>query len=627
MARAKKLARAFTSGKGGLSSFNSSLHPRGMGGKFTETPDAPKPLPKKLVGAKLDAKNVSGSDKIMVVTKSKRFKHGETVDDYIKRVGGDKKTALRRIAREYKEGKISFEKAGGSVKPASAVAAPQASGAPPSAASPAPAKAPAAAAPQAGPAEIGAGKGDVETGLNALPIYKSPLGTTPDANIKVSPIKQVEALPQGLPTPNPISVKEVDAKLLVSSQGWVRVTDTKGIASMNPKALGELMPRAYVRPDGTYRILDNNQRAAVAVLRGEKIKLRVLGPEPTPAAIKEMQTLQAEYAAIKAKQAPVVAKPVGVPSTKPAPAPPTPSYSAPVAFAGGSGSPGGVVFLKAANIKGTDKIKVLTKSQRVNDGESVDEYVARLGGDRATALRRLVREQTEGKIGFIGTGGPQTAVMPGGPKPWSNDGGRWNKAQGVKPNDPDHYQSIKTTHATLGVSSTFKSNSAVSYYTGSGAYEINGRLRSDAGLTESQLHYLQKLDDIVAKSVTKADTYLYRGIGGNNGLNGLPPPPDFVDKGFSSLSINPRLSLGFASNGVVDGQSIKSLFKIRVPKGHNAAFISRRSTLQEALSDEAEVLMPRQTRYRYVGTATEVVNGTTVRVIEMEVVRADGSLI
>lgn len=57
--------------------------------------------------------------------------------------------------------------------------------------------------------------------------------------------------------------------------------------------------------------------------------------------------------------------------------------------------------MQDAGVTDTSKIRVLDpSSKRWSDGETVGDYVARLGGDRITALRRLAREHKAGRIGF-----------------------------------------------------------------------------------------------------------------------------------------------------------------------------------------------------------------------------------
>jgi hypothetical protein len=111
-------------------------------------------------------------------------------------------------------------------------------------------------------------------------------------------------------------------------------------------------------------------------------------------------------------------------------------------------------------------------------------------------------------------------------------------------------------------------------------------------------------------------------------VNNIPPPSEFTDLGYSSMSHNPRKSLGFAGSSVVTGKSKTTLFRVRVPKGSKAAFIGRRTTEQGGMQDEAEVITARGTRFKYISTTRNVDMGSyeNVDIIEVEIIKDNGSL-
>jgi hypothetical protein len=63
---------------------------------------------------------------------------------------------------------------------------------------------------------------------------------------------------------------------------------------------------------------------------------------------------------------------------------------------------------------------------------------------------------------------------------------------------------------------------------------------------------------------------------------------------------------------------------VRVPRGTKAASVGYEDTIEKALQDEAEVMVARGTRFKYVGTTTAGVGGKKSKIIEVEIVRNDG---
>jgi ADP-ribosyltransferase exoenzyme len=218
------------------------------------------------------------------------------------------------------------------------------------------------------------------------------------------------------------------------------------------------------------------------------------------------------------------------------------------------------------------------------------------------------------------------------PADWHNDP-KWSKVPGFKAPDTSTGKAevMKSTQKALGLQFHSRSSSdAVSYYTGSGYTSINGGLRSSgyAALAPSTKNYVKKLDAMMED--TKGDAIMWRGVGKHGddpkNVNNIPPPSEFVDMGFSSLSHNPNVSKNFSGQSAMTGKT--TLFRVRVPKGSKAAFISRRETEAAAMNDEAEVITARGTRFKYISTTRDVqMEYSKVDIIEVEIVAHDGGMI
>jgi len=110
-----------------------------------------------------------------------------------------------------------------------------------------------------------------------------------------------------------------------------------------------------------------------------------------------------------------------------------------------------------------------------------------------------------------------------------------------------------------------------------------------------------------------------------------------MERGFASASINPKVSLssGFvgSSKDPTTGKIMPHIFRIRVPAGAHGIFVSRPGRSQTgALADEAEYILPRDTRFRIVQRTHEIVSGSgsyggsyKISVTEVVVLRPDGS--
>jgi len=141
---------------------------------------------------------------------------------------------------------------------------------------------------------------------------------------------------------------------------------------------------------------------------------------------------------------------------------------------------------------------------------------------------------------------------------------------------------------------TTSSSSALASYKGSGYSYINSSLREGKPPTSQAL----ALDALMKP--TTADAIVYRGHNVKY-MNNMPPPPEFEELGFSSVSHNPAVSQSFSKGS-------NTIFRIRVPKGTPALQITQGGTSDEALRNElgyeAEVVLARGTRYKYVSHET-----------------------
>lgn len=191
---------------------------------------------------------------------------------------------------------------------------------------------------------------------------------------------------------------------------------------------------------------------------------------------------------------------------------------------------------------------------------------------------------------------------------------------------------------------------AVATYSGNGYSNFNAALRAAKG-DQSKISSYHKgmasqLQTLMNKSRTKSDIILYRGI--NDGateeggvkfdINDAPPPPEFMDHAFTSMSLVPSRARGFAGTGqgkgFENGSYVPTLFKIRVPKGVPAFGIARSTVgtnVKNMVKDEAEILFAPGHRFRIVSRQKKKVassDGGSYTVFETEVllVRPDGTL-
>jgi len=188
------------------------------------------------------------------------------------------------------------------------------------------------------------------------------------------------------------------------------------------------------------------------------------------------------------------------------------------------------------------------------------------------------------------------------PAPWKDNTTRWGKAAGITDLKASNKSIImEETRKAVNLPFNGVSTQAVQYYTASGYGEMNRTLRKQGfdALGPISKKHVMTLDSIMNK--TKEDAIMWRGISSTGDLNNIPPPLEFPDMGYASMSHNPNVSLNtFAGRSTITGNKV--LFRVRVPAGTKAAFISRRSTVSSAMADEAEVIAARGTRFKYIST-------------------------
>jgi hypothetical protein len=186
----------------------------------------------------------------------------------------------------------------------------------------------------------------------------------------------------------------------------------------------------------------------------------------------------------------------------------------------------------------------------------------------------------------------------------------------------------------------------VGWYTDGGYSAANETMRNPklghAHLNSEQKGHVKELDSLMSE--TKEDVVMWRGISESSdtvptaeaqgNMNNMPPPFEFVDGGYASMSFNPRVSDNFKGYSTThgDGGSTysmtgkrRTLFKMRIPKGSKAAFVGRKHSAGLAMEDEAEVITARGTRFKYISTTRDVdFYGAKYDIIELEIVNHAG---
>jgi ADP-ribose pyrophosphatase YjhB (NUDIX family) len=237
----------------------------------------------------------------------------------------------------------------------------------------------------------------------------------------------------------------------------------------------------------------------------------------------------------------------------------------------------------------------------------------------------------------------KVSVKPQTPHDVPAETGRWGKAASVKASvataaPPQNWdtssvmtdvqkQEMRYVRDATGLKyHSGDDNEAVGFYTYDGHEDINGGLRVGGTLSPEAAQHVKTLDGMMAE--TANDVVVWRGMksaglnGEFNTFNTMPPPMEFVDPAYGSTSINPAVAHQFAGGHM--GKTV--VFKVRVPKGTKAMSVGREGDVREGLLDEAEIVLARGTRYKYVTTHTnQTVAGENVNVIELTVVSNNGA--
>lgn len=123
--------------------------------------------------------------------------------------------------------------------------------------------------------------------------------------------------------------------------------------------------------------------------------------------------------------------------------------------------------------------------------------------------------------------------------------------------------------------------------------------------------HVKRLDAAIARSPLKDDLDVYRGINGPmverlQAQGGLSVGSEFTDRGYVSTSMGTRVPIGVHSGGMSEG----AVVRIRLKKGQKAAIIGNGNGASQGTYgigeltrfQENEVVLPRDTRFRVVGT-------------------------
>jgi len=130
---------------------------------------------------------------------------------------------------------------------------------------------------------------------------------------------------------------------------------------------------------------------------------------------------------------------------------------------------------------------------------------------------------------------------------------------------------------------------------------INGSLRGKLEGGTNTAETVAHLDSAMGKSNTDRDLVVYRGMQSKSlqnkftgfGGKSFEPGQVFTDKGFVSTSLDRGVATSFAGS---KQQPHGVVFEILVPKGFHA-LAQRREPMEEV----AEVILPRNSKFRYVG--------------------------
>lgn len=145
---------------------------------------------------------------------------------------------------------------------------------------------------------------------------------------------------------------------------------------------------------------------------------------------------------------------------------------------------------------------------------------------------------------------------------------------------------------------------AVQHYTGSLHEELNNFHRGKETFSpedqESLRDSSRHMDNAIHKHITTKPIHVWRGIvhkadiGSFNGN-----PGDIIhDKGYVSTSVNPKVATNFLK------YETPHLFHIKVPAGSHAIIPDHHKI--PVPRHEQELILPRNSKFRYEGTSTEI---------------------
>jgi hypothetical protein len=107
-----------------------------------------------------------------------------------------------------------------------------------------------------------------------------------------------------------------------------------------------------------------------------------------------------------------------------------------------------------------------------------------------------------------------------------------------------------------------------------------------------------RIDSAIAKHKTTKGIHVYRGITPEDG-NSFKKGKRYTDKGFVSTSLDPGTAHFFSTMDFLPGTG--HVVHIKVPKGSKALYMNQQN-LTSAHEAEHEVLLPRNSKFRYEGS-------------------------
>lgn len=117
---------------------------------------------------------------------------------------------------------------------------------------------------------------------------------------------------------------------------------------------------------------------------------------------------------------------------------------------------------------------------------------------------------------------------------------------------------------------------------------------------------IKLLDKVLAASRTPYNLTAYRGFVNPD----LAAGDTFTDLGFSSTSLAPNIAVARAG-----AHTHGAVARIRIPQGTTGAYIETVSPI-----DQAEMLLPRSTKFKVIGNSVETIAGKEVNVVDLEVI-------